>query len=62
MVLGSNPRWPNLLAKTKHFADLAHPVEQRPRNAQVIGSSPIVGFISLLFHFSVFWLHVKIKS
>ena len=25
------------------FADLSHPVEQRIRNAQVIGSSPIVG-------------------
>lgn len=25
-------------------ADLAHPVEQRIRNAQVVGSSPTVGF------------------
>lgn len=37
MVLGSNPRCPI-------SADLAHPVEQRTRNAQVIGSSPIVGY------------------
>ena len=33
-----NPNWVVLLA------NLAHPAEQHPRNVQVLGSSPRVGF------------------
>ena len=40
------------------FANLAHPAEQHPRNVQVLGSSPRVGFfisieINLLFFIKV---------
>ena len=28
----------------RDYANLAHPVEQHPRNGQVLGSSPRVGF------------------
>ena len=41
------------------FADLAHPVEQRPRNAQVIGSSPIVGYKMLLKTQEFFCFKIK---
>ena len=34
-----------------HFADLAHLVEQHPRNVQVLGSSLGIGFNSLFFIF-----------
>ena len=36
-----NPNWVVLLA------NLAHPAEQHPRNVQVLGSSPRVGFYLL---------------